>query len=190
VNSWIANSAGIAFAVAVLLVASLALLWRVGSWHVSDAASLTLDRGLTKGSRAPNLVGWSQSSQVDVSWGGRLTLVVFGLAGCRPCEQLLESATNHPATRHMRKVYISNRIDEGDPNAATWELYRFDDEPHARRLWDAPISPYFYVIDPDGRIADKGIANAFDHLDRLLAILPPGVSPYASALDLDGREVL
>jgi hypothetical protein len=177
VSAWAANELGLVLAAVLLGLATLALLWRVGSWQIHRAASLTLDEGLRIGSQAPHLVGSTSTYQIDIGWdGGRLAFVAFGNHGCRPCDELLAVAPNHPATRHMRLIYMTDKLVEADA-PGSWEIYQYDDEAYARELWRAPVSPYFYVVDPYGRVAEKGIANAADHLDRLLALLPPAVSP-------------
>ena len=176
----IANEIALLFTSALMMIASLALLWRVGSWQISRAATLTFDEGLQIGSKAPNIVGSAADYQVDLTFGGLLTLVVFGNEGCKPCEELLDVATSHPATRHMRRVYVTDDLDRVIGGRDLWEVYLYDDEDHTRALWRTPVSPYFHVIDTNGRIAAKGVASAADHLDRLLSLLPPGVSPAVS----------
>jgi hypothetical protein len=54
-SPWIANEVALALALLVLIVSALALLWRVGSWRISPAATLNLDEGLRIGSIAPEL---------------------------------------------------------------------------------------------------------------------------------------
>jgi hypothetical protein len=175
---WVANAAGLAFAAGGTTLAALALLWRIGSWQVHPAALLTLDEGLAIGARAPELAGAIAEQDVHLTWGGRLTFLVFGTRGCKPCEELLQIAPRHPATRHMRLVYMADHLD--DPLLAThgrWERYVFHDEMFQRKAWRAPVSPYFHVIGTNGRIVAKGLANDDRHLDRLLELLPPEISP-------------
>lgn len=173
-----ANTVGLVIAATLLGMAALALFWRVGSWQVSRAASLTFDEGLRLGSRAPNLVGSTETYQVDLNWGDRLTFLAFGDEGCDPCRDLVAAARNHPATKHMRLVYVTGELNPDIDPTGSWEIYQYDDEDSTRELWRVPpVSPYFYVIDPRGQIMDKGVANAQDHLDRLFSLLPPAVSP-------------
>ncbi len=180
-SPWLANEFGLALLFILLVLASLALYWRVGSWGISPAASLTFDEGLRIGSKAPNLVGSAETYDIDISWGGgRLSFVVFGKDGCRPCGELLAAAPAHPATRHMRLLYMTDELRQDIDFSGAWEIYRYHDETRQRALWRAPVSPYFHVIDPGGRIAEKGVANAPEHLDRLLALLPPAISPSVS----------
>lgn len=74
----------------------------------------------------------------------------------------------------MRRVYVGDTelVDLEPEYVQDWELYWFHDEQKARRLWRAPVSPYFYAIGADGRILAKGVASQPDHLDRLLTLAP------------------
>lgn len=174
---WVANALGLMLGAAVVGIAALALLWRVGSWHLHPAAILTFDEGLALGAKAPELAGATSIADAHIRWGGRLTFLVFGIRGCKPCDQLLQIAPRHPATRHMRLVYLTD--DRSDPvlDETRWEIYEYHDQESQRRSWRAPVSPYFHVIGTNGRVAAKGVANSESHLDRLLKLLPAGVSP-------------
>jgi hypothetical protein len=157
----------------------LALLWRVGSWHVSPAATLTYDEGLAIGSPAPEVACHAiDGSDRHLSFGGRTAMVVMGNAGCRPCGSLLRVAATHAATRSMRRVYLTDSDAEDlDPAAlASWEVYLYHDEESVRDTWRAPVSPYFHVVDPRGAIVEKGVASESEHLDRILHLRPPSAS--------------
>ncbi len=172
-----ANSVALLFVTAALLFLALALLWRVGSWNLSPASVLTHDEGLRIGSEAPQLSAHREKEDYHLDFVGRTSLVVFGTEGCKPCYQLLAAATQHPATRHVRLVYVTDEepssLDEefGFPH---WEIYRYHDETKARDMWRAPVSPYFHFISSNGSVLAKGVANAPEHLDRLLQIGPLG----------------
>ena len=174
---WTANI--VALAVLLVLTAFLAgaLLWRVAQWQVHPAETLTFDEGLAIGSAAPELASYAGEQELHLSFGGVPTFLVFGNAECEPCHQLLEAATTHPATRHMRlvSVFDTDEADLAPDFASRWELYRYHDEQAQRRNWRAPVSPYFHVIDAAGRVVAKGVANRSGHLDRLLEFAPPAV---------------
>ena len=66
-----------------------------------------------------------------------------------------------------------------------WEAYTFHNESSARDMWRAPVSPYFHLIDAEGRVAAKGIASKLMHLDRLLLLAPDAIRPGTmSTLDI------
>jgi hypothetical protein len=176
VQFW-ANAVGIFLLTVIASLFALALLYRVGTWTVRPIVSLTFDEGLRIGSPAPQVAATdSKGHEIHLSFGGSDTFLVFGNSICEPCSGLLQAAPAHPATRLMRLCYISDTASpELAPEIASrWEAYRFHDEDSARKTWRAPVSPYFHVIDANGRIAEKGVANAPDHLDRLLELGPFG----------------
>jgi hypothetical protein len=176
VSAWVANTLALALSSLVVLVTALALLWRVGAWRMSPAASLNLDEGLTVGTQAPELAAIGAGQEVHLSFIGSDTFIAFGVDGCAPCRDLIEVAARHPATRHMRRVYVTdNDIPVAGDALDHWEIYRFIDEKTARRQWRAPVSPYFHLVDAEGRIVDKGLGSKPEHLDRLLFLKPPSV---------------
>jgi hypothetical protein len=177
---WVANSIALFLLTAVVGVFGIALLWRIGSWYVSPAAALTHDEGRPLNSVAPQLATHRDGDEYHLTFEGDYTFLVFGNEGCAPCKELVRVAATHPATVRMRLVYVSDTDSPDlDPDTETrWETYRYDDEDSQRRAWQAPVSPYFHVIDAGGRIAAKGVANKPDHLDRLFSLSPRGLIAY------------
>lgn len=175
-DPWTANVIALLCGAAVVWVLALALLWRLGAWQVGQAESLIEDEGLALGSEAHQVAAHSRDDEFHLSFVGRTSFVAFGAHGCEPCRELLTVAAQHPATSHMRLVYLNDVDDiDVDPEiAGRWEVYRLHDDQAARRQWRAPVSPYFHVIDEEGRVRAKGVANRPDHLDRLLTLRPAG----------------
>lgn len=190
-SPWVLNAAALLAVAAVVTLFAIALLWRVGSWHIAPAATLTHDEGLGIGSEAPQIAAYRGEQEHHLSFGGWTTFVVLGTTLCDPCRELLRAAAVHPATRHMRLVFVtdSDDIDVEPDILGKWEQYRFANETGTRDTWRAPVSPYFHVVAADGRIAEKGVANKPGHLDRLLALRPGGVQGPGSAARLNGRGV-
>ncbi len=174
---WTANVVALALAFFAEGALALALLWRVGSWQMHAAELLTVDEGLRLGSPAKELAGYVGDQEIHIGFGQKPAFLVFASTGCKPCTELLEVATTHPATRATRLVVFSDDEElEIPPHLAShWESYRFHDEKSARVMWRAPVSPYFHLVDQFGRVAAKGVANRPDHLDRLLALPPASV---------------
>jgi hypothetical protein len=174
--AWWANVVLLLTLTVCLAFLAIALLWRVGSWQVGRAQSLNEDEGLRIGARAPQLAAHVGDTDWHLSFDGIFSFVVFGVRGCRPCEELLRVAVWHPATSQMRLVYVGDteEVDIEPEISGRWEIYRFHNEDSAREMWRAWASPYFHVVDPRGMIAAKGIANHPAHLDRLLSLAPTG----------------
>ena len=180
--AWAINAVALFGVLVLISTFALGLLWRLGSWAISTPALLTLDEGLPIGSEAPDIAAHSYDQDMHLSFQGRQSVVVFGARGCEPCNQLLEIAANHPATRDLRLVYVSDAddVDVSPDTLRRWETYRFHDEPSARERWRAPVSPYLHIVDVNGRIAAKGIANQAEHLDRFFGLGPPGATVHAN----------
>lgn len=158
----------------IIALMAFALLWRVGSWSIPPSQSLVEDEGLRVGAQAPQLAATAQDDEYHLEFLGQWTFFALGSAGCSPCAGLLDLAPRHAATRWMRLVYVSDvaPVDIDSPSSELWETYKFHNEDLARQAWRAPVSPYFHVIDPSGRIAAKGLASHSDHLDRLMSLSP------------------
>lgn len=178
-----ANDVALGIGIVVLGLLALALLWRIGAWLVPQSVSLNFDRGLPIGSSAPPVAAQTSDYDVDLGFGGaQRTFLVFGVTGCKPCDELLSIGRKHPATRSMRLVYLTDAFQE-EAYPREWEVYRYVDETLARGIWDVQVSPYFYVIDEAGRILDKGLANRPEHLDRLMGLLPSELQTTWLTLD-------
>jgi hypothetical protein len=135
---------------------------------------LTNFEGLRIGASTKPLSAHVGEQEIELTFGGQVSLLVFATSDCQPCSELLRAASSHPATRAMRRVVVSDDEEAplGSELPCAWESYRFDSERLARDAWKVPVNPYFYVIDEFSRIAAKGVANRPGHLDRLLE-LPP-----------------
>jgi len=88
----LANFVALFLGAAALWCLALALLWRLGSWQLSNAATLTLDEGLQAGAVAPELVARINGEDRHLGFVGRETFLVFGTQGCEPCIELLRVA--------------------------------------------------------------------------------------------------
>ena len=173
-SEWPANAAALAALGLPALLAALAAIWRAAAWNAKPAQALIHDNGLPVGAVAPGLAGHAGDDDVDTAFIGGYSFVVFGDDRCVPCQMLVEAASKHPATRWMRLVYASKSgVLPGAPHfASRWEAIRLHNEDRAREQWNAPVTPYFHVIDERGRIRAKGIANRPEHLDRIFMVLP------------------
>jgi hypothetical protein len=171
----LSNALGLVVVAMLTAWLALSLYWRVGRWNLHPAERLTLDEGLRVGSKAKEVACHAGESEHHLSFGGKFSLLVFGREDCEPCSEILRVAAQHPATRSMRLVYVSNvDVPVVDPSISVrWEFYRFHAEDAARKQWRAFVSPYFHVIDPDGMVVAKGVANKPGHLNRLLDVAPP-----------------
>lgn len=174
---WTVNVIALSLLCVLVGCLTLALLWRVVTWEKPRADILNQDEGVPVGSFAKPLAAHAGEMERDITFGDVPAFLVFGTSDCRPCSELLFVASRHPATRGLRKIYVSDtgELDLDTDFAVAWESYRFDSEEAARAAWRTPVSPYFYLLDEFGRVAAKGLANRPEHLDRLLEIPPTPV---------------
>jgi hypothetical protein len=171
---YLVNVVGLLVVALFFILLAGALLWRVGLWSMPAVEQLHTVEGLSIGSSALEIAAVSGRDQYHLAFGGGWTFLVFGSMHCEPCKDLLRVASDHPATRDMRLVYVgdSEDVDIDCGMNRHWEVYQFDNEDSARAQWRAPVSPYFHVIDPRGRVASKGVGSKPHHLDRLLSVAP------------------
>lgn len=172
--SFMANAAALLVVVLFLGLLTGSLLWRIGLWFIPPVEQLHTVEGLPIGSDALEIAAAAGPDEYHLTFRNGWTFLVFGSKSCEPCQSLLRVATEHPATRAIRLVYVGD-TDEIEIDCAQhhlWEVYRFHDEELSRRQWRAPVSPYFHVIDPRGRVVAKGTASKLVHLDRLLSLAP------------------
>jgi hypothetical protein len=174
-STWWTNVLTISILAFIEMWLGISLFWHVSQWRAPRAGILIEDYGLPIGSKALEIAALTGQRDVHLSFLGRFTFLVFGAADCSPCKDLLRVASTHPATRTMRLVFVADtdQLPIHPDATRSWEIYRFHDEDLARKVWAAPVSPYFHVIDPEGRIAAKGIADKHPHLDRLLVTSRP-----------------
>ncbi|MCP4308939.1 MAG: hypothetical protein GY788_29525 [bacterium] len=179
-----------------LVVLALSLIWQLGAWNTQSVHTLFEDEGLPIGGLADEIAatGVDDEAEFHLEFNDGATFLVFGGPVCEPCARLLENAVQHPVIRHLRLVYLftptrlspeeraaveasgqEETMDIVAPSAlAKWEVYHFEDEALVRGRWNAPVSPYFHLIDSKGVVLSKGVASLPEHLDSLVSI-PPAV---------------
>lgn len=179
-------------ALAFIVWLQIALLWRMGSWFAPRVQLLVYDEGLPIGAKAPELavqLPFGGAAHLNFKEGGP-TFIVFGTTGCDPCRRLLDAATKHPFTKGLRLIYVVDQNTGLDPHLSKrWEVFGFGDENKARRMWNAPVSPYFHLLDSSGRVVHKGVANSPEHLDWLLNIRPESRIPDSGLPTTGGNDL-
>lgn len=176
---FVLSAFGIATLAGLVAILGGSLLWRVNLWSMPAVVQLHTIEGLPIGRKAPDIAATNGDEEYHLAFERRWTFLVFGSEECAPCKHLLTAALDHPATRGMRFIYLASAgeasvaADEASLACRTgqsWEFYNFHDEAYVRREWRAPVSPYYHVISPGGRVVAKGVASKPEHLDRLFGI--------------------
>jgi hypothetical protein len=128
------------------------------------------------GSAAPEAVTGRTlgGEQVAMSLrGGRATLLAFLSSGCTTCKEFWTAFGTHlPAVpAEARLVVVVRDLDEESPSALT--TLATGDVPvvASTATWDAldvPGSPYFVLVDADGRVVGEGSGASWPQVADLL----------------------
>ena len=151
------------------------LLRQLGLMYMGSAQGVGRD-GLAPGERAPEFalpdLAGRLVSQAD--FRGQPLLLVFGSTACAPCRGLIPdlNAVARERAAELQVLYLSR----GDLE----ETQRFVDELDVRvpvalhpdhelpDKYKARVTPFAFVIDGEGIVRAKGLANNRDHLEQLL----------------------
>jgi len=171
-----------------------ALMRQVGVLHdrVAPAGALSLSGGLKAGERLPatrfeSLTGGEIALSGDTG-ENRATLLAFISPNCPVCAELTEplKAIARQERDWLRVVFASDGEDIPAHRAAI-SRYGLEDFPYllSRDLGMAlEVSklPYAALIDADGVLRAKGLANSREHIESLFAALEEGVESLQAYL--------
>ncbi len=156
-------------------VAIFVLLRQLGLMYMGSAQGVARD-GIAAGERAPEFT-LPDPAGLLVSLAelrGRSLLLIFGSTTCGPCRTLIPDL-NAFAREHesdLGVLYLSR----GEPD----ETRRFIEELDVRvpvavhsdselaDKYKARVTPFAFLIDAEGIVSAKGLANNRSHLDMLL----------------------
>ncbi len=151
------------------------LLRQLGLMYLGSAQGVARD-GLAAGERAPdfNLPDLAGGLVSLAGFRGRQLLLVFGSTTCAPCRSLMPDLNVFARERaaELQVLYLSR--------GGLEETQRFVDELEVRApvavhsdhelpdKYKARVTPFAFVIDGEGIVRAKGLANNRDHLEQLL----------------------
>ena len=151
------------------------LLRQLGIIYLGTAQGVARD-GIAAGQRAPdftlpNLAGGLVSL---ADFRGRSLLLVFGSTSCAPCRTLVPDLNEFARTRagEFRALFLIR----GEPDAARRFVDELDvqvpvalhNDEELPDKYKARVTPFAFVIDGEGIVRAKGLANNREHLDMLL----------------------
>ena len=151
------------------------LLRQLGLMYLGTAQGIARD-GLPVGQRAPdfdvaNLEGRSVSL---ADFRGLPLLLIFGSPTCTPCRHLIPdlNAFAHEQKENLRVLFLSRGEAEDTRRFASEFGVQVPVAVHPDETlpdkYKARVSPFAFLIDGDGIIRAKGLANNRDHLQILL----------------------
>lgn len=134
--------------------------------------------GLPVGEEAPSLHGLTDEGRV-VNWipePGRSGLLVFAATGCAPCAAVLPAVNRLAAWRNGRGLVVTAVVvgSAEDAGQLSREFgLRFpclaEAESDASARYRVRVTPFAFVIGPDGRVLAKGLCSDPVRLRELLA---------------------
>lgn len=169
--SYIALWAVVLFQGAVIFL----LLRQLGVMYLGTAQGVARD-GLPVGAKAPDFTVESMEGRsVSLAdFRGLPLLLVFGSPNCRPCRQLVPDLNVFAS--EQREALSVLFLSRGEPE----ETRRFASEvdiqvPMASHpdeslpeAFKARVTPFAFLLDGEGVVQAKGLANNRSHLDMLL----------------------
>jgi len=160
------------------------------SWRLEQLAATTPSRiernGLKPGTKAPDFT-LQDTSGKEVSlreYHGHKALLVFMQPGCGPCESLAADLNRYLDKDGLAVLAISNADPEenrrwqGEIGAAFPILAQ--QHLSVSRQYQAFATPFAFLVDEEGVIRARGVANKKQHLDLL----------FSSAKGSRGKEVV
>jgi methylamine dehydrogenase accessory protein MauD len=171
----------VSYVVLWALVLALAMLLVLVYRHFGIMAMSTAeghDRdGLPVGHVAPQISGVDRTNG-RIHWSpepGRHHLLFFAAPGCEPCEAIapLIGALGRADEQDRRVVVVaSGRGDEVlalDRLTGGGVLCLADDGSGVMQNYEVQVTPFAFLLDPDGRVVAKGNCSTPPRLRRLLA---------------------
>lgn len=165
-----------------LMIAIIGLFVRMNQLQNRILASLQADNvqitGLAVGTQAPEFtlsdVHGSTVSLQD--FAGQMVLVGFSSTQCPACAEMYPSlgafSTQNP---DIQVLLISAGTLEENQRLEEAQGFGFpiltltQDDSQIGRDYQVPGTPFFYVIDEQGRICSAGFANTREHLESLVS---------------------
>jgi len=182
-GAWLASYIALWAVVLVQGAVIFLLLRQLGLMYMGTAQGVARD-GLPVGQRAPEFTVTDLSGRAVslADFRGLPLLLIFGSAHCAPCRNLIPDLNvfAHERQEELRVLFMSRGEAE--------ETRRFADETGLRvplavhpddalpEAYKARVSPFAFLIDREGVIQAKGLANNRDHLELLLRMAKDGSS--------------
>jgi methylamine dehydrogenase accessory protein MauD len=150
------------------------LLRQMGLMYLGTAQGVARD-GLAPGTKAPDFTLSDLAGNLVslADFRGRRLLLIFGSTTCGPCRALVPDL--NAFARERASEFATLFLIYGDTTSGR----RFVDElgletPHAVHMdadladkYKARVTPFAFVIDGEGVVRSKGLANNREHLEML-----------------------
>ncbi len=153
------------------------LLRQLGMLYLGTAQGVARD-GLPVGERAPHFTAPDLAGRVVslADFRGLPLLLIFGSPNCAPCRKLIPDLNllARQQGEELRVLFLSRgEVEEARRFASELDVqvpvatHPDDDLPDKYR---ARVTPFAFLIDGEGVIRAKGLANNREHLEMLLRV--------------------
>ena len=167
-------------------------------WRLEQLEATTPSRmgrnGLRVGKKAPDF-SLPSATDGDVSlqsYAGRKVLLVFTQAGCGPCQQIVPE---------LNRLHDDGKVEVLAINKGELEATRkWVEEAHIRfpvgmqhaftvsKRYEVFATPFAFLIDEQGVIASRGLANNKQHIGFVLNPCRDGAKPDHVEADANGTD--
>lgn len=202
-GAWLVSYVVLWGVVAFQAVVIFLILRQLGQMYLGTAQGISRD-GLAAGRTAPeftvpDLLGGTISL---AQFRGTPLLLVFGASDCKPCQGLIPdlNAFAEQYREQLNVLYLSR----SEPDAARAFVAEHNvkvpvgvhPDMELSEQYQARVTPFAFLIDGEGIVRAKGLANGHEHLDMLLLMarrdskdaVVPVVQNGASAEGVHAKE--
>lgn len=174
-GAWLASYVALWAVVLLQGFVIFVLLRQLGVIYLGTAQGVARD-GLPVGQRAPDFTATDLEGQAVslADFRGLPLLLIFGSPNCAPCRQLIPDLNLLARERReeMRALFLSRgEVEQSRRFASELDVqvpvatHPDDDLPDK---YKARVTPFAFLIDGEGVIQAKGLANNREHLEMLL----------------------
>ncbi len=151
------------------------LVRQLGVIYLGTAQGVAND-GLDVGKEAPDfsLRGLDGEQLSLASFRGTPLMLIFGSPTCAPCRGLIPdlNAFARDRAEELRVLFLSRSDDESTRRFASEQNIEVPIAAHPDEelpnSYEARVTPFGFLVDNDGVIRAKGLANNREHLELLL----------------------
>lgn len=151
------------------------LLRQLGVIYLGSAQGVAGD-GLAVGANAPDFAATSVAGEsvTLASFAGRPLLLIFGSPTCAPCKALIPDLNVFSAERRAELAVLFLSHGDADATRRMADEHRIavpvahHPDDRIANAYQARVTPFAFLIDGDGVIRAKGLANNREHLEMLV----------------------
>lgn len=198
---WWISAALLWMLVVIEAIAIWALARQIGvlQLRIAPTGARMANAGLELGEEAP----WFSEQDirgrtVTPGWRrGKPTLLIFTSIGCPACEDLYPAIPTLLRHESMRIDVVIVSLQANSPEHQVYATeHRLDRLPYMMSpalagAYQVAATPYAILINEDGKVYTKGIANTLEHLESLLNAIDSGYPSFDAMMNAQrGRQRL